>query len=326
LEVRHAKRSGQGSKNTLKGQARPQFIFILLILFFFSLPAASFAEGRLNILTSFLPVYIFTKNVTAGVDGVDVGCLLSGDAGPHDYQMRPGDMRKVEAADIIIMNGLGVEGFLEDALENLKLKHLPLESAAGLPLIKTSDEKGTHTEDKHGHNHGGNYNPHTWVSPKMAAMQVRAIAKYLSEADPDRAALYRRNGELYASRLEQLHLEMSKVVGELDNKKVVTFHDAFDYLARDIGLEISAVIQPAMEQLSAGDLVRLTAKVKANGISVIFAEPQFSKRTAELIAREAAIEISILDPVATGEMHPGYYEKVMRANLQRLKSALKERP
>ncbi|MBE9537080.1 MAG: zinc ABC transporter substrate-binding protein, partial [Proteobacteria bacterium] len=79
-------------------------------------------------------------------------------------------------------------------------------------------------------------------------------------------------------------------------------------------------------ELSAGDIVRLTAKVKGNGISVVFAEPQSSKRTAELIAREASIEVSILDPVATGEMHPDYYEKVMRENLQGLKSALEGRP
>ena len=119
---------------------------------------------------------------------------------------------------------------------------------------------------------------------------------------------------------------MLEVVGQLKERKIVTFHNAFDYLARDIGLEIAAVVQPSMEQLSAGDLVRLTAKVKANGISVVFAEPQFSKRTAELIAREAAIEVSILDPVATGEMHPDYYEKEMRKNLQSLKSALTVMP
>jgi ABC-type Zn uptake system ZnuABC Zn-binding protein ZnuA len=309
----------------MTGKARAQIIFILLISFFFSMPVASIAKDRLNILTSFLPIYIFTKNVTAGIDGVDVDCLLSGDAGPHDYQMRPGDMRRVEGADIIILNGLGVEDFLDDALENLKLKRPPLESAAGLPLIVNEEEGGGSHEHEHGHHHGSDYNPHTWVSPKMAAMQVRAIAEYLSEVDPEREAAYRKNGDLYAKQLEALHLEMLEVVGQLKERKVVTFHNAFDYLARDIGLEIAAVIQPSMEQLSAGDLVRLIAKLKANRISVVFAEPQFSKRTAELIAREASIEVSILDPVATGEMHPDYYEKVMRTNLQGIKSALKGR-
>ncbi|MBE9536763.1 MAG: zinc ABC transporter substrate-binding protein, partial [Proteobacteria bacterium] len=212
---------------------KPKLIFTLIILFFFIMPVVSAAGLRLNVLTSFLPVYIFTKNVTAGIDGVNVDCLLSGDAGPHDYQMRPGDMRKVEAADIIIMNGLEVEGFLEDALENLKLKSPPLESAAYLPLIEMKDE-----EDDH--HHDGNYNPHTWVSPKMAAMQVRAIAAYLGEVDPERAAIYRNNGDLYAKRLEKLHLEMVEMVDQLENRKIVTFHDAFDYLARDIGLEIAA--------------------------------------------------------------------------------------
>lgn len=303
----------------MTGKARVQIIFILLIFLFFSMPVASIAKDSLNILTSFLPIYIFTKNVTAGIDGLNVDCLLSGDAGPHDYQMRPGDMRKVEGADIIILNGLAVEGFLDDALENLKLKRPPLESAAGLPLIMNEEEEG-------GRHHGETYNPHTWVSPKMAAMQVRAIAEYLSEVDPEREAIYRKNSDLYAKQLEQLHIEMLEVVGQFKERKVVTFHNAFDYLARDIGLEVAAVIQPSMEQLSAGDLVRLTAKVKANGISVVFAEPQFSKRTAELIAREASIEVSILDPVATGEMHPDYYEKVMRKNLQGLKSALEGRP
>ena len=231
-------------------------------------------------------------------------------------------MRKVEAADIIILNGLGVEGFLDDALENLKLKRPPLESAAGLPLIEIKEKDEYHHEDKDGHHHGSGYNPHTWVSPKMAAMQVRAIAEYLSEVDPESGGIYRRNASLYAKQLEQLHIEMLEVVGQLKERKVVTFHNAFDYLARDIGLEIAAVVQPLMEQLSAGDIVRLIAKLKANGISVVFAEPQFSKRTAELIAREASIEVSILDPVATGEMHPDYYEKVMRTNLQGLKSTL----
>lgn len=311
----------------MTGKSKAQSVFIILILFFFAAPVPSIAQGRLNVLTSFLPIYIFTKNVTAGVDGVDVDCLLSGAAGPHDYQMRPGDMRRVEAADLIIMNGLEVEAFLEDAIKNLNLKRPPLESAAGLPLIDISGEDGDHDhhEGGHSHNHGSNYNPHTWVSPKMAAMQVMAIAKYLAEVDPLNSAIYIKNAGIYAKRLEELHLEMRETLSTLKFRKIVTFHNSFDYLARDIGLEIAAVVQPSMEELSAGDLVRLAAQIKADGISVVFAEPQFSKRTAELIAREASVKISILDPVATGDMHPDYYEKVMRSNLQRLKSAMNGR-
>ena len=145
-----------------------------------SAPSAGAAEP-LRVLTSFLPMEIFTRNVVGDTPGVIVESMLPASMGcPHDYALTPGDMKKIASADLFIANGLGMEDFLGEPVRRANRKIRIVEtSAAVLPI-----------RDAHGH---GDVNPHAWVSPRNAILQVREIEKALSSAKPAGAASFRRN-------------------------------------------------------------------------------------------------------------------------------------
>ncbi|MDT8318727.1 MAG: zinc ABC transporter substrate-binding protein [bacterium] len=307
-----------------KSKRSRSYIAISVILFLIGVPADAAERQQLNVLTSFLPIYIFTKNVIGERKGVELTSLLPDNVGPHDYQMRPSDMRKVADADLIIINGLGLESFAEKILAEGRKKGIVFESAKGLPLLGASGEE---EGDDHGHeghhDHGGEFNPHIWVSPRLAAMQVQNIIEILAQADPDGTLEYRRNGAAYVEKLNALQTEMKKGLTNLAGRKIITVHSAFDYLARDLDLDLVGVVyhMPG-EEPSASQISGLSRLIQKEGIKAIFSEPQFSDKMARLLAKETGAAVYMLDPIATGMATADYYEKVMRANLDTLKKAL----
>ena len=311
-----------------KAKRSTSCIVIAAILFFMSAPVYGEGRQQLKVLTSFLPIYIFTKNVVGERKGVELDSLLPDNAGPHDYQMRPSDMRKVADADIIIINGLGLESFAERILSEGRAKGIVFETAKGLPLLAAANDEGGEEEggghDHAGHHgHDGDFNPHSWVSPKMAVIQVQNIIEILAHADPEGAGQYRENGAIYIDKLTALEGEMRDALKGVSSRKIVTIHSAFDYLARDLGLNLAGVIYHTPgEEPSAFQISALSRLIKEEGIKAIFSEPQFSDKMARLLAKETGANIFLLDPVATGTFSLDYYEKAMRKNLNTLKKAL----
>ena len=227
-------------------------------------------------------------------------------------------MKRIAEADAVIINGLVIEDFIESALKRGGTDVEIFESSKGLPLIGNREGENSRSRGRY---YG--INPHTWVSPKMAMMQVENIADFLSAMDPAGEDEYRRNARSYITRLAEIHREMTETVRKLRRRMIVTSHNAFDYLARDIGLEVAGVIyERPNEEPSAGDITALITMMKRNGIRVIFVEPQFSSRMAEVVAEETGAGLFILDPVATGKLDERRYEEVMKKNIETLKTAL----
>lgn len=302
---------------------RIKVIFLLpfFLLASFNPQAVSGKEGdKIRILTSFLPVYIFTLNVVGESDRIDIDCLIPGETGPHDYQMRPSDMKKVAHADFMIINGLGIEEFISNIIAERKRKGTLLESAKGLPLLEAeNDGEG----EGHDHLHHGDSNPHTWVSPKMAALQVMNIAKFLADIDPEGAHIYMANGKEYAEKLNRLNEEIKKTVAALPDKRIITVHNAFDYLARDTGLHVASVIYHTPgEQPSASEMGRLISLIRTEKLKALFTEPQFPDKLVRIIAKETGARAGVLDPVATGEPSRALYEVLMKKNMKVLKETL----
>lgn len=300
----------------LKNAAVFTFAFLCVLTI---MTADSFGRqsSGLKILTSFLPVYIFTKNIVGNRTAVHVEILMPADVSPHDYHMRPSDMMKVEEADYVIINGLGLEDFMRDALAKHRSRGTLLESSRGLPLIKAG-------EDRHGHEHEGEFNPHTWVSPKMALLQVDNIKEFLIRIDPAGEREYIANARRYKDELESIYRELTEIVQNLPEKRIVTYHNAFDYLARDTGMEIAAVVYSTPEENpSAAEVASLIEMMKERRIRTVFTEPQFSGRLIQTIARETGAGVYVLDPVATGNAEIDYYEKAMRRNIRTLREASK---
>lgn len=278
---------------------------------------------RISVLCSFLPLWVFTSNVAAGVEGVEVGVLIPGHQGPHDYQLTPGDMKKISNADLFVINGLRLEEFISDAAIKARQDLVIFEAARAVRPIHVGDEgywTGGHDHEEHGHE---GVNPHAFAGPREAALMVTAIAKELARLDPEKAGSYRENAAAYAARLNALADEFKKVVARAPNKKIVTFHNAFDYLARDTGLELAGVIETVPgQQPSAGELAALAEKIRDSGAVAVFSEPQYSPRVAAVLAEEAGVGLYQLDPGATGEMRSDVYEEIMRQNLETMKKAL----
>lgn len=268
-------------------------------------------EARLTVVTSFFPVYIATVNIAGNVPGVEVvnmtepqtGCL-------HDYQLTADDMKTLEAADVFVVNGANMEAFLDDVIktrEGLKI----IEASAGIPLVK--DQSG---ED----------NAHVWVSVTNAIAQADNIAAGLMQADPANKGKYEANAEAYKQKLTALRGKMHAALDSLPNRDIVTMHEAFTYFASEFNLNVVGVIErePGADP-TPRELEDLVGTVKRLGIKALFAEPQYSERAAETIARETGAKVYALDPCVTGDARPenaGAYITAMENNMKILQEAL----
>jgi ABC-type Zn uptake system ZnuABC Zn-binding protein ZnuA len=276
-------------------------------------PSAGAAEP-LRVLTSFLPMEVFTRNVVGDTAGVTVMSMLPASLGcPHDYALTPGDMKKIASADLFVANGLGMESFLGKPVRRANPEIRIVETARAVVPI----------HGEHGH---GDVNPHTWVSPRNAILQVREIEKALSAARPESAPAFRRNADAFVSRLSVLAAKFEAAAKTFRRRNIVTFHDVFGYLARDLGLTVVGEIEtvPGQEP-SAGEIRRLSRTIREKKVPAVFSEPQYSPKLAGALAREAGVPVRMLDPFATGSPALTAYEDAMRRNLATLKEALSAR-
>ena len=267
-------------------------------------------DGSFHIVTSFYPMYVATLNITQGVDGVTVTNMTKPQTGClHDYQLMTEDMKTLEKADAFVINGAGMESFLDKVVEqqkNLKI----IDASKGIELLKDGDEE----------------NPHVWLSVTDAILQVKNIAEQLKAADPKHADAYEKNTAAYIKKLEALKAEMHAELDTVPNKDIVTFHEAFPYFAKEFGLNIISVVErePGTEPTPA-ELQATIEQVKKLPVKVLFTEPQYSPSAAETIARETGAKIYTLDPIVTGEANDqaiNAYIDTMKKNMETLKTAL----
>ena len=263
-----------------------------------------------RIVTSFYPMYVATINITDGVDGVEVynmtkpqtGCL-------HDYQLMTEDMKTLEKADAFVINGAGMEDFMDKVTEQQK-KLKVIDASRGIELIH--DDEGD--------------NPHVWLSVTDEIAQVRNIADQLKEADPAHADKYEKNAAAYIEKLTALKNEMHAALDNVPHKDIVTFHEAFPYFAKEFNLNIIGVVErePGTEPTPT-ELQETIEQVNVLPTKVLFTEPQYSPAAAETIARETGAKIYTLDPVVTGEATPAAkdaYIDTMKKNMKVLQEAL----
>lgn len=266
--------------------------------------------SEVTIVTSFYPMYISTLNVVKGIEGVKVVDMTPPTAGClHDYSITPEDMVRIEGADIFVVNGAGMESFMDKVISQYPELEV-VEASQDIPLIAGDEEEGD--------------NPHVWLSITNAIAQVKNIQTQLVALDAKHAAQYNENAESYIEQLTQLKQEMHDAIDSLPNKDIITFHEAFPYFAQEFGLNIVAVIErePGTEP-SAKELADTIQIVKDNQVKALFAEPQYPAKAAQTIAQETNIPLYVLDPAVTGEEIEGAYLTAMRKNMEVLLEALK---
>ncbi|HOV25232.1 MAG TPA: metal ABC transporter substrate-binding protein [Pseudobacteroides sp.] len=269
-------------------------------------------QKEFTIVTSFYPIYVSAINVAKDIPGVRVKNMTEPQTGClHDYQLSPADLKTLESADVFVINGAGMEAFMDKVISQMpKLK--VVEASKGIELIKNSSD--------------GEENPHVWVSISEAIKQVKNISEELALINPQNADKYRKNSEDYIKKLEALKEKMHNELDGIKNRDIVTFHESFPYFAKEFNLNIVAVIErePGSEP-SAGEIADTINIIKKTNVKALFAEPQYSKKAAESIANQTGAKVFTLDPIVTGSEDgdvDGYINK-MEENLKSLLEALK---
>ncbi|MBR2364116.1 MAG: zinc ABC transporter substrate-binding protein [Lentisphaeria bacterium] len=315
-----------------------RFCFSILFLFPFFL---SGAPGGKNILCTTFPIYLFTRNITKGIKDVKVSLLIPPGTGcPHDYTVTPGDMRKLAAKNmILVINGASLDDFFLKTVKKVNPNAVIIDSSREIDLSSAApgdahnhhhhhhtpscNSCGTHGDDSSAGTKSGN--PHLFASPFTARSVVKNIGEGLEDADPAHASFYHKNTAEYIEKLNKLCGEFSRLAKTFRIRKIVTQHSVFDYLAAHLHLQITGNINEGNENsLNARDMLRLIGKIKREKAGAIFTEPQYSSRTAQIIARECKIPFAELDPVANGPVNAplDHYEKVMEKNLATMRKVL----
>lgn len=273
------------------------------------------SSAKFRITASFYPLYIIAKNIADGIDGVQVNNMAGQQTGClHDYQLQNRDIKNLEKSDVFLVNGAGMENFLDKVtkqLPNLKI----IVASKGISLIP--NEPGEEDDD------GEAMNPHVWVSITDCIMEVENITQGLMKADPEHSMQYRKNGNIYKSKLSVLREEMHKEIDSLPNRDIITFHEAFPYFAREFNLNIARVVNREPDsQPNAKELAQTIKVIRESGVKAVFAEPQYPQSAANIVAKESGAKMYFLDPAVTGKDDPDAYLNAMRKNMKVLKKAL----
>ena len=282
-------------------------------------------EDSIKVVTSFYPMYLLASNVVKDIDNVELinmtnsatGCL-------HDYSLTTDNIKLLEDCDVFIINGAGMESFLDKVLEqkpDLKI----IDASEGIELIKSDyeEESDNHDHD-HDHDHDEEYNPHVWLSVENAIKQVENIENKLIEYNSINKDKYSQNAREYIEQLSNLDNKIHSELDNIKNKNIVTFHEAFPYFAKEYGLNIVGVVQrEAGSEPSAKELQETIEKIKKLDVKAICVEPQYSTKAAETISKETNVKVYTLDPIVTEESKNSSYIDIMNKNLETLKEAFK---
>lgn len=304
--------------------------------------SAKMVEGKVNVVTTFYPVYAFTTAI--GGEDANVINLLPTGVEPHDWTPKSQDIVNTSKAQLFFYNGAGLEGWVPNFLKSLnsdtQVKSVAVSEGVKLLTAEGDDGHGhgEEHEDEHADEHTDeatsedvadhHIDPHTWVSPKSAMIMAENIKNSLVEADPDHKAGYEQRYEELRMKLETLDQRFTDELATVPNKEIVVSHQAFGYLARDYGLSQHAIMGLSPDAEPTGqDIVKLAKLVKDEGIKYIFFEELVSDKLAKTLASEAGVETMVLNPVEglTKEQatNGDDYFTLMEKNLQNLLIALK---
>ena len=257
-----------------------------------------------TILTSFYPIYIIAENITEGAQNIElvnmadvnVGCL-------HDYTLTTEDMKKIENADIFIMNGLGMENFIEKALETNNNMNI-IDSSSEIENVIQDDEET---------------NAHIWTNLENYIIQVKNISNGLINQDSENAEIYQANTDKYINELDSLKEEYEKSLEKLNGTKAISLNEAFEYLGQELGIDMTTIHTDHEEStMSAEMLSSIIDQVKNENINMIIVDKDDNKSNAETIANETGAKIYELNSGLRGSTDKNAYIEQVKENMQTL--------
>ncbi len=282
----------------------------LLLLASLMIASPLHAAERLNVVASFSILADFVRNV--GGDRVNLTTLVGADSDVHVYTPAPGDAKRIAEAKLVIVNGLGLEGWLPRLVQSSGERAQVVTASAGITPLKL----------------GSAADPHAWQSVPNARIYVTDIADALAAADPDDADLFRAQARAYLDKLETLDREVREAVAKIppERRKVISTHDAFGYFAAEYGVQFIAPLGVSTEtEPSARDIAAIIGQIKAQKIPAVFLENISDDRLIRRIAAETGAKVggTLISDGLTGEKGPApTYIDMVRHNIKALTSAL----
>ena len=257
--------------------------------------------NRLFVAASFYPVYIAAENVVGSCEGISVKCLSEPQSGClHDFVLTPEDMQTLSSADLFLVNGGGMETFLEEVAAQYP----------SLTVAETAD--GLVAEE----------NAHAWMGIAKYRAQVGAVSDAICQAAKGDVQQLKANAARYDAKLQGLQEQQEGLRDAIAGSKVVSFHEAYEYLAEDYGLEIVYTLDLDEErQVSAGEVADVLKAVKDGGVRVILAEGAYGAKMAETVQKEADVAVCFLDTLVRGDYGADSYIDGMQQNINLLKEA-----
>ncbi len=280
---------------------------------------------KLQVVTTFYPMYDFTKNVVG--DNGEVSVLMKAGTEPHDYEPSAKDIAKIADSDVFVYNSEEMETWVGSVLKNIDTKKtVVIDASKEIKLLEGSHEEEDEDHDHEGHSHA--HDPHVWLDPVLAKEEVNAIKEGLIKADQTNKASYEKNAKTYSDKLDALNEKFETGLKDAKNRTFVTQHAAFAYLAARYDLKQVAIsgISPDQEP-SPAKLAELNDFVKENNIKVIYFEETASPKIAKTLAKETGATLAVLSPIegiTKEDQDQGMdYIKVMENNLKALQETIK---
>lgn len=320
------------------------FVLLLCLIIAVSIPACTGSEqagssqgdtageDKVRVTVTFNAMKEFVEAV--GKDKVEISTIVPDGMEAHGFEPKARDMEALSAAEIFVYNGLGMEAWVDEAIQSANNKNLIVVAASeGADVITREEHEEDGHEDEHedededgheegeGHDHG-KYDPHLWLSLKGAQTEAVNIKDALIEADPDNKDYYEENCNAFISELEILYNEYEEKFQSVEKRNFVTGHAAFGYLCRDFGLVQNSVSDIYAEgEPSAQQLTELVEYCRENNVTTIFAEEMASPEVSETLANEVGAEVQTIFTIENDEGSGTYLER-MEENLSRIYESL----
>ncbi|MGF2941505.1 metal ABC transporter substrate-binding protein [Enterococcus xiangfangensis] len=284
------------------------------------------ADDKIQVMTTFYPMYEFTKEVV-GNKG-DVELLIPAGTEPHDFEPSAKDLAKISDSDVFVYNSPELETWTENLTDTIDTdKTKIIQAAKEIELMDGAehDHEDDHDHDDHDHEH--ELDPHVWLDPALAIKEVETIRDQLSKKYPDDQATFEKNAASYIDELKALDGEYQTAFKDAKNKTFVTQHAAFGYLAKQYGLTQEAIsgVSPDQEP-SPSRLSELKHYVDDHQVEVIYFEENASSKVAETLSKETGVKLAVLNPLESlteKQIKAGEnYLSIMRENLTALKQAI----
>ncbi len=253
---------------------------------------AAFSVQANTVLTSIKPIQLITLELTKGVSQPDV--LLASNTSPHDYALRPSDVKRIRNADLVIWFGHDLEPFLEKILQD----QANVLTISEMPQLELREYNGGH-DDHHGHDHG-NHDPHFWLGYAPTQQVAQAITEKLIEIDANNAQTYRDNLSAFLSQLDKQHQAIKQQLNTVKGRGYYVFHDAYGYFEQDFALNHLGhfTVSPDRKP-GAKTLIKIRKSLASKQAQCVFSEPQFTPAVVESVTRGSNAKVGVLDPLGT---------------------------